>query len=285
MTGARVLLDESRNLFAAVLSRVSGRHIAEIERAFRTVHREDFFPPGPWLVCTESGYVPTPSADPVWLQQDLLFAIDQEKGINNGQPSLHARWLAAVDARPGERVLHVGCGNGFYSAVLANLVGERGAVAAFEIELEIAAAARRYLATYSCADVRSTSAATGALPASDIIYVNAASDQPLATWIDALRPGGRLVFPWQPDPDLGVSVLIAKNLEGLSAKVLGPSRFIPLKTEMVSPATHRGRDAVWKIASLVKTIEQEPDETNVAAFDQYWFSTNRQPIAREGERG
>jgi len=280
MIGGRVLLEESRSLFAAVLSRASGRHIPDIERAFRAVHREDFFPPGPWLVYTDSGYVPTPSADPVWLQQDLLFAIDREKGINNGQPSLHAKWLAAVDPKPGERVLHVGCGNGFYSAVLASLVGETGAVAAFEIEPEIAAAARLHLGAYSHVDVRSASAATGTLPASDIIYVNAASGQPLVSWIDALRPGGRPVFPWQADPDLGVSVLVAKGLNGLSAKVLGPSRFIPLRSEMVSPAIHRGRDAVWRIASLVKTIAKQPDETSVAVFGQYWFSPSCRSLRR-----
>jgi protein-L-isoaspartate(D-aspartate) O-methyltransferase len=286
MMGGRIFLEESRSLFAAVLSRVSGRHIPDIERAFRAVHREDFLPPGPWLAFTESGYVPTPSADPVWLQQNLLFAIDREKGINNGQPSLHGKWLAAVDPKPGERVLHVGCGNGFYSAVLASLVGETGAVTAFEIEPEIAAAARRHLGAYSNVDVRSASAANGALPASDVIYVNAASAQPLASWIDALRPGGRLMFPWQADPDLGVSMLITKDRDGLSAKVLGPSRFIPLRTEtVVSSAAHRGRDAVWKIASLVKTNARQPDETSVAFFDQYWFSTSGLVIAREGERG
>jgi protein-L-isoaspartate(D-aspartate) O-methyltransferase len=283
MIGGRVLLDESRSLFAAVLSRASGRHIPDIERAFRAVHREDFFPPGPWLVYTDGGYVPTPSADPVWLQQDLLFAIDWEKGINNGQPSLHAKWIAAVDPKPGERVLHVGCGNGFYSAILASLVGETGGVAAFEIEPEIAAAARRHLGAYSHVDVRSTSAATGTLPTSDIIYVNAASGQPLTSWIDALRPGGRLVFPWQPDTDLGVSILIVKTLGGLSAKVLGPSRFIPLKTEMALRTTHRGRDAIWRIASLIRTIDKAPDGTSVAIFDQYWFSTTELSIVEEGE--
>src|SRR5438552_14233291 len=142
MTADRTRLEEARGFFADTLSRVSGQYRPEIDHAFRSVRREDFFPPGPWLTFTESGYVPTPTADPIWLQRDLLFAIDAAKGINNGQPSLHAAWLAAVAPQPPEQVLHVGCGNGFYSAILASLVGHAGTVAAFEIEPEIADGAR-----------------------------------------------------------------------------------------------------------------------------------------------
>ena len=63
MPNDRTSLEHARNLFAAVLSRVSGRHVPEIELAFRAIHREAFFPDGPWLTLTPAGYVPTPSKD------------------------------------------------------------------------------------------------------------------------------------------------------------------------------------------------------------------------------
>jgi protein-L-isoaspartate(D-aspartate) O-methyltransferase len=282
MTSDQARLEEARRLFAAVLARVAGRYSSAIERAFSSIRREDFLPPGPWLAHTAAGYVLTPSADPLLLQQDLLFAIDPEKGINNGQPSLHAAWLAEVSPKPGERVVHVGCGNGFYSAILASLVGPMGGVAAFEIEPVIAASARKYLAAYPDVTLHHASATGTSLPASDIIYVNAASPEPLPNWLDALRPRGRLVFPWQADSDVGVSIMITKTAGELSAKVLGPSRFIPLKMDVVRPSPHRGRDAISKVASLLKKSDRMPDDTCAADFDQYWFSTS-QPDVREGE--
>jgi len=285
MPNDRTLLEDARNLFAAVLSRVSGRHVPAIERAFRAIRREDFFPDGPWLTFTAAGYVPTPAADAILLQQNLLFAIDAEKGINNGEPSLHAAWLAAVRPKPGEHALHVGCGNGFYSAVIANLVDRHGSVTAFEIEPEIAASARRYLASFPQVAVQTASAAGAILPSSDLIYVNASSCEPLANWVDALRPNGRLVFPWQAASDLGVSVMITRTATGFSASVLGRALFIPLKIDARPSTPHLRRDAVRKISSLVRSRDRAPDETSVAVFDQLWFSTDKLPNAGEDARG
>ena len=285
MPNDRPSLEHARNLFAAVLSRVSGRHVPEIERAFRAIHREAFFPDGPWLTLTPAGYVPTPAGDAILLQQNLLFAIDAEKGINNGEPSLHAAWLAAVLPKPGEHALHVGCGNGFYSAIIANLVDRNGSVTAFEIEPEIATTARRYLAGYPQVAVQTASAVGAILPTSDLIYVNASSCEPLSNWVDALRMNGRLVFPWQAASDLGVSVMITRTANGFSASVLGQALFIPLKMDARSPALHLRRDAVRNIASLQRSRDRAPDETSVAVFDQFWFSTDKLPNAGEDSRG
>jgi protein-L-isoaspartate(D-aspartate) O-methyltransferase len=285
MADDRTLLENARNLFAAVLSRVSGRHVPEIERAFRAIRREDFFPDGPWLTLTAAGYVPTPAADAILLQQNLLFAIDAEKGINNGEPSLHAAWLAAVLPKPGEHALHVGCGNGFYSAIIANLVDRNGSVTAFEIESEIAANAQRYLAGYPQVAVQTASAAGAILPASDLIYVNASSCEPLTNWVDALRMNGRLVFPWQAASDLGVSVMITRTATGFSASVLGQALFIPLRMDARPPTLHLRREAVRNIASLLRSRNRAPDETSVAVFDQLWFSTDELPSAEEDPHG
>src|SRR5262245_36125099 len=243
-SAAHDFIRDARTLFAGWLSRVSGTYRPEIERAFLMVRREDFFPAGPWLASfTGSGYVPTPSADPIWLQQNLLFAIDAEKGINNGEPSLHASWLAAISPKPGERVIHIGCGNGFYSAILASLVGPMGDVAAYEIETAIAATAERNLAHWQNVTVVASSAALGILPEGDLIYVNAGAPQLLTAWLDALRPGGRLVFPWQPDDEFGVSMLVTQTPGGFTARVLGPSRFIPLRTDVKRPSMQGGHDS------------------------------------------
>ncbi|HEX5845282.1 MAG TPA: hypothetical protein VFY53_03105 [Rhodoplanes sp.] len=83
--------------------------------AFATVERERFVGAGPWKVMAHAaGYVDTPSDDLAFLYQDVVVALLADRRINNGEPHLHARCLAALDARPGEAAIHVGCGTGYY---------------------------------------------------------------------------------------------------------------------------------------------------------------------------
>ena len=51
-----------------------------------------------------------PDADPRHLYRNALFAIDESRLLNNGEPAGLARWFDALDLRAGERVVHVGCG-------------------------------------------------------------------------------------------------------------------------------------------------------------------------------
>ena len=94
-----------------------------LEGAFEAVPREMFLPPGPWHIEAAPGrYVETPNADSRFLYQDVLVAIDKERGINNGQPSGHARFMGQLEPRPGETVVHIGAGTGYYTAILSVLV-------------------------------------------------------------------------------------------------------------------------------------------------------------------
>ena len=87
------------------------------------------------------------SSNPADLYEDVLVVIDRLRGINNGEPALHAAWLAAIDPQPGETVIHVGAGTGYYTAMLSRLVGPGGQVEAYEYEADLAAIAATNLAT------------------------------------------------------------------------------------------------------------------------------------------
>ena len=163
------------------------------------VERERFVGPGPWKVnCFAGGYVDTPDDDLAFIYQDVVVAIAPDRQINNGEPQLHARCLAALRIGGGETALHVGSGTGYYTAILAHLVGPAGIVHAYEIEPDLAQKAETNLAPWPCVSVRAQSATDGTLPACDIIYVSAGATRPLDAWLDALRPGGRLLFPLTP---------------------------------------------------------------------------------------
>ena len=102
------------------------RPIRASRRFSPTVPREAFLGPGPWTVIAGNGKITTPSADPVHIYQNVLVALDADKGINNGEPFLHAMWIGKIAPKPGEAVTHVGAGTGYYTALLARLVSPGG---------------------------------------------------------------------------------------------------------------------------------------------------------------
>ena len=83
--------------------------------------RERFLGPGPWRLLARDGGVLLQDPTPADAYHDALFALDPAQGVNNGSPSLHALMLHALDVRPGARVVHVGAGSGYYTALLAEL--------------------------------------------------------------------------------------------------------------------------------------------------------------------
>jgi protein-L-isoaspartate(D-aspartate) O-methyltransferase len=212
---------ERRRAYAAAIARRAGIGDPEIEAAFAAVPREDFVGNPPWRIGSGGLFGLTSSADPARLYEDVLVAIDTERGINNGQPSLHAQSIAALGLKAGATAAQVGAGAGYYTAILAELVGPRGRVIAYEIEPDIAKRAAANLARYPQVEVRARSGVED-LPAADAIYVNAAASHPLRTWLDALKPGGRLVFPLQAAGSSGAMLLVTRPEAGDA----WPARFL-----------------------------------------------------------
>ena len=113
----------------------------------------------------------------------------------------------------GETIVQIGAGAGYYTAILATLVGRQGRVIAYEIEPDIAERAAANLARYPQVEVRARSGVDD-LPAADAIYVNAAATHPLRAWLDALKPGGRLVFPLQAAGSTGAMLIVTRPERG-----------------------------------------------------------------------
>src|SRR5436305_7364185 len=129
-------------MFARLMAAVSGSADPRLERAFELVPREAFIGPGPWQIGAYQRYFETPGADPAYLYQNVLVALDANKGINNGEPFLHAIWIGAVAPKRGDTVCHIGAGTGYYSAIPSVLTLPGGSVHAFEIEQALAEKAR-----------------------------------------------------------------------------------------------------------------------------------------------
>ncbi|HEY6433017.1 MAG TPA: rRNA adenine N-6-methyltransferase family protein [Acetobacteraceae bacterium] len=222
-------MSELRRAFArSVLASVEGSN-ARLEDAFAHVRREQFLGPGPWQIIGASGYEPTPDADPSHLYADVLVGIIPERRLNNGMPSYHAPIMAHAAVQTGEHVVHIGAGVGYYTAILANLVGPSGQVTAIEFDVDLAQRAAQNLSDLPNVAVLQGDGFTMPFALADVIYVNAGTTGPATAWLDNLKDGGRLLLPitarkfTQPKDQTplsrhGAVFLITRNSEAFEAK-------------------------------------------------------------------
>lgn len=218
--------------------------------AFARVPREDHAGDGPWLLRSPLYGLAsrrTPDSDPAHLYHNVLVTLDEERGINIGDPSLWARFLARTDVAAGSSVLQVGAGSGYYSAILAELVGERGDVLATETDERLATMAMADLAGRHNVTVRHGNGATdvGADDGPfDLIVAFAGVTHPVPRWRDRLKPGGRMLLPITGDSWWGAMVLFQVVGDAFEATTLGPCGFFPC--EGARDAEAAGRiDKLW----------------------------------------
>lgn len=221
-----------RRFYAEELQATSNLTSAALVEALARVPREAFLRPGPWLVVGAGDLFavprPTADADPRHVNHNLSVAIDAGRQLFNGAPGLVALGIEALSISAGSRVLHIGCGLGYYSAIVAHCAGPTGRVLAFEVDEQLACEARANLAPFPTVEVRCGDASGAFDERFDAILCNAGITHPPAGWLDALAPGGRMVVPitasFAPGMPLGkgLMVSIAKGPTGdaFEAKLL-----------------------------------------------------------------
>jgi len=188
-------IESARRLFAEELCSLNGITSPDIFAAFASVPRERFVGPGPWVIQShgKSGF--TQDADPAHVYRDALIVLDETKRLNNGQPSLWAIHLGLLFIRSGDEILHLGCGTGYYTAILAELTGPHGKVTAIEVDEGLATRARVALQPWSQVTVIHADGSRGPFQPADAIVISAGATHPLATWLAAVKPAGKLLFP------------------------------------------------------------------------------------------
>jgi protein-L-isoaspartate(D-aspartate) O-methyltransferase len=223
-------LSDRRRAFAEEIQAIANIRTPALVEAFAHVPREKFLPPGPWLIRSEVDYGggprQTPDSDPRHVYHNVAIAIDPSRQLFNGAPSLVGMCIDALRLAPATRVAHVGCGTGYYSALMAQAVGPEGPVTAFEIDEALATTARSNLSDKPWIDVRHGNGTDLAVDSLDAILVNAGMTHPHESWLNALRPGGRLLVPLTfTMPAMGpigkgVMALVTRNGETWEARIV-----------------------------------------------------------------
>lgn len=268
-----------RRFFARYVTALGRARDPRIEEAFASVRREPFAGPGPWSVNIPGvGYIETQDDDLAFIYQDSLVALDTARGINIGQPSAHARWIDALALHEGDTVLQVGVGTGYYTAILAHLIGRDGYVHGFEIDGGLATRARENLKDLPQVSVHAQSGIADDLPDVDVIYVCAGITQPSRAWLRALKPNGRLAFPLHAVGGVGGMLMIRSGAQCVrwSARFISPAAFISC-TGPQDEENGRRLNAAYANgkAHTVRSfrVDEPADETCWFAGDGWWLST------------
>lgn len=155
---------------------------ARLDAAFKRVDRRDFLPR------KVRGFAREDAAVPIGY------------GQTNSQPSTVREMLDLLDVDPGQRVLDVGCGSGWTTALLGHLVGPEGQVVGVEIVPELATWGRENIAPYAMSWARIEQAVEGVLGVPDLgpydrVLVSAEASEVPTELLDQLVVGGLMVVP------------------------------------------------------------------------------------------
>ena len=268
-------LQALRRSYAEEIRAVSNVRSAALVRAFATVPREQFLGPGPWQILAPVPpggfpYRTTEDADPRHLYHNVLVAIDPARRLNNGQPSFLAFCLDSLDLQPGDQAVHIGCGVGYYTAILADAVGPYGHVTAIELDPDLAARARDNLIHLKHVVVIEGDGSRHDPGPSDAIFVNAGATHPCTIWLESLRSGGRLLVPLTIALDAlghgrGGVLKITRQPQGLSARFISEVSIFPCigarDTELNTQLEAAFRQHTWESVQSLRRDRHEPTDT------------------------
>jgi protein-L-isoaspartate(D-aspartate) O-methyltransferase len=158
------------------------------------------------------------------------YPLPISRGQTVSQPYIVALMSELAGLKGGERVLEIGTGSGYQTAVLAELAAEVDTV---EIYPDLTAAAKARLAKLGYTNINfSTGDGAAGLPGRapyDAIIVTCAAAETPAALTAQLKEGGRLVIPVGTEPqDLK---LITRTSGGLREESVCAVRFVPMLKE------------------------------------------------------
>ncbi len=155
--------------------------------------------------------------------------LDIGEGQTCSQPSTVSAMLRLLEVPRGARVLDVGAGSGWTTALLARLVGPEGQVLGVERHADLAAWGAANVARAGMPWARVVVATPGVLGAPrddgwDRVLVSAAADRLPGELVDQVAPGGRMVIPVRH-----AMVLVERDARGaVRTSEHGTYSFVPL---------------------------------------------------------
>jgi len=182
-----------------------------VRAAFEAVQRSEFLPPAERSRAAYDG------------------PISIGHGSTNSQPRTVEDMLRLLSVLPGQRILDVGAGSGWTTALLAHLTGPDGVVIGVELEPEVAEFGAANLARAGMSWASLEAAAPGVLgnpghAPYDRILVSADAPSLPSPLVEQLSPDGRMVVPV-----VGVMTLVERAGGEVRTSSHGRYLFVPLR--------------------------------------------------------
>ena len=256
--------DTLRRRYAEELAYAADLTSPAVIRAFARVPRERYLGPGPWRIYQPytRSYWTTPDADPKHLYHDVLVAIDETRLLNNGQPSFLAFLIEALGLHEGDHAVHVGCGTGYFTAILAELVGPTGHVTATEVDTDLAVRSRNNLTDLANVEVVHADGGEHDPGSADAVLVNAGATHPRPVWLDSLRPNGRLLLPLTGPYGSGSVLRVVHRAKGYAASFVSSISIFPCVGARDAGTAELLRDAFlgggW---ATVRSLRRDPHQS------------------------
>jgi len=277
-------LNDIRHYFAEEIRAVGNIRSEALVAAFAKVPREHFLGPGPWQIMSDGSenYRTTDDADPRHLYHNILVAIDPGRHLNNGQPSYLGFCIDSLDLDEGDRALHVGCGVGYYTAIMAEVVGTSGQVTGVEIDADLASRARENLAYLGQVKVAQGDGGKYDHGPCDAIFVNAGVTHPSAGWLDSLLHGGRLIIYLtvafdNSNTGRGFMLKVKREERGYTARFLSGVSVFHCEGSRDDEANQRLREAFMRgVWESVQSLRRDAHELSDACWlhgDGFCLST------------
>ncbi len=163
---------------------------------------------------------------------------------SSSMPTVMAGMLEALDLLPGHRVLEIGTGTGYNTALLCHRVGAQNVVSV-ELNPRLADAARQALADvglFPAVHVGDGVAGLAAAAPFDRIIVTAATAHIPPAWISQLAPGGVIIGDLRGSLAGSLVRLTAVDREVVEGALLNlPGAFMPLRAQVDSPYRNNER--------------------------------------------
>ncbi|MFD4660886.1 protein-L-isoaspartate O-methyltransferase [Kitasatospora sp. NPDC058444] len=207
-----------------------------LREAFAALPRDRFAPDRLWR-WDGGAYVPLDRADDPDGWADELYsgahsaAVTQLTGglpsSSLSAPSVVADMLDSLRLEPGHRVWDIGTGQG-WTAALASWRAGPGLVVTTEVDESLAASARaRFVAAGLTVEATAGDGTAGGPPGGspvDRLHATYAVETVPWSWVEAVRPGGRIVYPWGR---LGhVALTVADDGQSATGWVQGLAQFM-----------------------------------------------------------
>ncbi|MBU0632771.1 protein-L-isoaspartate O-methyltransferase [bacterium] len=171
----------SNSALVSYLVESGALHTRNIIEAFQNIDRADFV---------------ASDVNSSMIYGDFPLQIGHQQTIS--QPSTVAKMLEMLAPKEGEKILDIGSGSGWTTALLAHIVKDKGLVIGVERIRSVMEFGRANLKKYKFknAEIMQAGAALG-MPSEkfDRILVSAAADEFPTRLIEQLKIGGKLVIP------------------------------------------------------------------------------------------